>query len=86
MRFNEDPATWVGLLSDQRTRASRAIQALEQLCNPGQDDLSATMRMALALMAIRDAEAQRSSSRCDFSDLLSAGSPTLTTPAAPPTP
>jgi hypothetical protein len=84
MRFNEDPATWVGVLSDQRARASRAAQALEQLCKPGRDDLSSTMRMALALMAIRDAEAQRSSSRCDFSDLLSAGGPT--TPAAPPTP
>jgi len=84
MRFNEDPVSWVGVLSDQRARASRAVQMLEQLCKPGQVDLSSTMRMALALMAIRDAEAQRSSSLCDFSDLLSAGDPT--TPAVPPTP
>ena len=84
MRFNDDPADWVSSLSIQRERTLRSIEALEQICSPDRKDLASTMRMALALMAIRDAQVQRSRAACDFSDLLSA-SPS-TRPAAPPIP
>lgn len=84
MRFNDDPADWVSALSSQRERAWRSVQALEQLCSPDSEDLASTMRMALALMAIRDAQVQGSRAACDFSDLLAA-SPS-TRPVAPPIP
>jgi hypothetical protein len=84
MQFKDDPAKWTSALSDQQAQARLTVQALEQLCNPSREDLCSTMRMALALMAIRDAQIQQARAGCDFSDLLG-GSP-ATRPAAPPTP
>ena len=84
MRFKDDPATWASALSTQHAQTRRTVEALEQLCNPSRDDLGSTIRVTLALMAIRDAQIQHSRAACDFSDLLG-GSP-ATRPAAPPTP
>jgi hypothetical protein len=84
MQFIDDSAAWASALSEKLIRTQRAVQALEQLCDPNRDDLASTMQVALAWMAIRDAEVQRLRNPCDFSDLLTSSPPT--TPAVPPTP
>jgi hypothetical protein len=86
MKFEDEPAYWVRSVARRNQETRAAIEALERLIGPVKEeaDLGATMRLALALMALRDTAPNLAPGSCDFSDLLDAKTPS--TPADRPTP